>query len=87
MRPTELISRINRYFGNRALRRLRFVQVLTARSMVRKVARPNPLAIEAASRAVADLPEGPLKSALAALGQAVLSAPVTQRVPNAHFKR
>jgi hypothetical protein len=82
----ELISRINRYFGNQAVRRLKFVQDLTTRSMARAVARPNPLAEEAASRAVADLPEGPLKAALASLGEAVFNAPGTRRVPNVHIK-
>jgi hypothetical protein len=70
---TELIGRINQYLGSPAVRRLRLVQ--TAASQTRIQPRPPPArAVElAASEAVADLPEGPLRTALSALGRAVLT--------------
>jgi hypothetical protein len=70
---TELIGRINQYLGSPAVRRLRLVQ--TAASQTRIQPRPAPTrAVElAASEAVADLPEGPLRTALSALGRAVLT--------------
>jgi hypothetical protein len=70
---TELVARINQYLGSQAVRRLRFVQTAVARTPARL--RPRlPEGVEmAASEAVADLPDGPLRTALAALGRAVLS--------------
>jgi hypothetical protein len=69
----QLIDRINRYIGSQPVRRLRFVQTLASR----RVALPHPkisgAASERAARAVSDLPEGPLRSALLALGRAVLN--------------
>jgi hypothetical protein len=70
---SELINRINQYLGSQTVRRLRFVQTLTARPLPVAKPRPSLAAEAAASQAVADLPEGPLRSALADLGRAVLT--------------
>jgi len=70
---TELINRINQYLGSQTVRRLRFVQTLTARPPPLAKLRPSHAAEAVASQAVADLPEGPLRSALAGLGRAVLT--------------
>ncbi len=72
-RSTELIGRINQYLGSPAVRRLRFVQTLATPGPPLARLRPSVAAEIAASKAVAHLPEGPLRSALAALGQAVLT--------------
>jgi hypothetical protein len=69
----ELMARINQYLGSQPVRRLRFVQTLGARPPVRSGLRPNQAAEIAASEAVADLPEGPLRAALALLGRSVLT--------------
>jgi hypothetical protein len=70
---TELVARINRSLGSQAVRRLRFVQTFT--NPVPPRPRPKPVAAvtDAVSAAVAHLPDGPIRSALAALGQAVLT--------------
>jgi hypothetical protein len=68
----ELIKRINQYLGAGAVRRLRFVQSLVVRTPSRAEPRPTVSMEQAASQAVAGLPEGPLRTALAALGRAVL---------------
>ena len=69
----ELLARINQYLGSQAVRRLRFVQVAAAPALVRQKPRPSAAADAAASKAVAKLADGPLRTALAALGRAVLS--------------
>ena len=69
----ELIGRINQYLGSEAVRHLRFVQTLVARTPARSRPRPTEAVEKAASEAVANLPDGPLRSALAALGRAVLT--------------
>jgi hypothetical protein len=69
---SELISRINQYLGTEAVRRLRFVQTLAVRIPSRVRARSTVSVEQAACQAVADLPDGPLRTALAALGRAVL---------------
>jgi hypothetical protein len=70
---TELIGRINQYLGGQTVRRVRFVQMLAARSVARLRPRPT-VAVEAAvDEAVAQLPDGPLRTALASLGRAVLT--------------
>jgi hypothetical protein len=80
----ELISRINGYLGRQAVQALRFVQTEPARvaAMAQKPV-VNPEAAKSAAAAVADLPEGPLRDALSALGRAVLSRalPVATRRP------
>jgi hypothetical protein len=70
---TELIGRINQYLGGQSVRRVRFVQMLAARSAVRFKPLPTVTAEAAAAEAVARLPEGPLRTALASLGRAVLT--------------
>lgn len=68
---TELISRINTHLGGQPVHTLKFTQAGMPR-------RPNPVppappeAILEAQAAVADLPDGELKSALAALGRVVI---------------
>lgn len=71
----QLLGRVNQYLGNHAVHRLRFVQV---HAILRTVppkprAMPSPETRHAAAAAVADLPDGPLKDALATFGQAVLT--------------
>ncbi len=67
----ELIGRINQYLGTPAVTQLRFVQNLGARIPPRTEPSPDPAVATAAAQAVAHLPEGPLRLALAALGRAV----------------
>ncbi len=69
----ELTARINQYLGNQTVQRLRFVQTRTIRPPARAAPRPTPATVKAADDAVADLPEGPLRAALAGLGRAVLT--------------
>jgi hypothetical protein len=69
----ELISRINQYLGVQSVHRLRFVQTLTAPNRPRPRPPLDPAVQLAASRAVANLPEGPLRDALTSLGRAVLT--------------
>jgi hypothetical protein len=69
----QLIARVNDSVGHALVQRLRLVQ--TAAPAVQAPARPAPspaVAAEAAAR-TADLPEGPLRDALSALGRAVLA--------------
>jgi len=77
----ELMDRINTSLGGPTVRALRFVQVSVTGSL-RPPPRPipTPRAQEAARKAVADLPPGPLRDALEALGGAVL-APRRTRAP------
>jgi hypothetical protein len=70
---TELIGRINQSLGSQTVRRLRFVQTLSTPTPVRPQSRAGMAEEAAASLAVAHLPDGPLRSALAALGRAVLT--------------
>lgn len=72
----ELIERINIHLGSPTVRTIRFVQ--TVLPAPRSAAPPPPLvpaaaAAAAADSAVATLPEGELRQALAALGRAVLA--------------
>lgn len=69
---TELLERVNIHLGSSTVRRLKFVQ--TVLPAPRYVSPPPPLAPAAAAAveaAVAALPEGELRQALAALGRAV----------------
>jgi hypothetical protein len=70
---SELIGRINQYLGSQAVRRLRLVQSIAVRTPPRSSLPPTSGAEVAASEAATDLPEGPLRTALAALGRAVLT--------------
>jgi hypothetical protein len=70
----ELIERINVHLGSPTVRALRFVQ--TALPAPRPAVPPAPVSVAvtaAAEAAVAALPEGELREALAALGRAVLA--------------
>jgi hypothetical protein len=75
----ELIARINQSLGTQTVRRLRFVQSLPVLTVARPVQRPNEVAEKIALEAVADLPDGPLRAALAALGRAVLTEALASR--------
>ena len=70
---TELLARINQYLGGQTVRRLRFAQTMNISTSPRPIPRENPSVELAASKAVTDLPEGPLRDALFGLGRAVLA--------------
>jgi hypothetical protein len=71
----ELIERINTHLGSPTVKALRFVQTALPAPRPAPVRPPIPPAvIEAAEAAVAGLPDGELRTALAALGRAVLVA-------------
>jgi hypothetical protein len=71
---TELISRINTNLGNTTVQALRFVQTTTVAPPAAAPPRPIPAGVAAAAEtAVAALPEGELRTALAALGRVVLA--------------
>ncbi|HVC61297.1 MAG TPA: DUF721 domain-containing protein [Acetobacteraceae bacterium] len=71
---TELISRINTHLGTPAVRQLRFVQTIALAPQAPPPPPPMPPWVAAAAEtAVAALPEGELRVALAALGRAVLA--------------
>jgi hypothetical protein len=67
----EVINRINTHLGGRPVHSLKFTQAGMPRSAARRPASP-PEAILEAEAAVADLPDGDLKAALAALGRVVI---------------
>jgi hypothetical protein len=70
----ELISRINTHLGTQTVRGLRFVQTTAVAPLASPPAPPVPPEITAvAESAVATIPEGELRAALAALGRAVLA--------------
>jgi hypothetical protein len=74
----ELIGRINQYLGSQVVKRLRLLQIAAIHQIaaIQTQGRPRsvPGALEkAASEAVASLPDGPLRTALTALGHAVLT--------------
>jgi hypothetical protein len=67
----EVINRINTHLGGQPVHSLKFTQA----GMPRKPSpdrRSPPEAVKEAEAAVADLPDGDLKSALAALGRVVI---------------
>jgi hypothetical protein len=67
----EMINRINTHLGGQPVHSLKFTQAGVRRAM--PAARPPPPeAIREAEAAVADLPDGDLKAALAALGRVVI---------------
>jgi hypothetical protein len=72
-----LIARINTHVGNKVVQRLRFIQDgdESERPLPAPRPQPNPAALKVVEDKVGDLPEGPLRDALIALGRAV----VTQR--------
>jgi hypothetical protein len=80
----ELVSRINTHLGSKVVDGLRFVQTTDIPAPVPiQHAPPDPAEQAAAEAAVAGLPEGELRAALAALARAVLARarPSTPRGP------
>ena len=67
-----LMERINAHLGERAVTRLRFVQDFSPVPRLALPAPPPAAATEAATRAVAHLPEGALRDSLVRLGAIVL---------------
>lgn len=67
----EVINRINTHLGGQPVHSLKFTQAAMPRKAAPQ-APPPPEALLEAEAAVADLPEGDLKSALAALGRVVI---------------
>ena len=67
----ELINRINTHLGGQPVHSLKFTQAGMPRNVVAGLTTP-PVAVREAADAVAHLPEGDLKSALAALGRVVI---------------
>jgi len=76
---TELIARINAHLGTPTVQALRFVQTAPPPATAPPVPRVTPAATKAAEAAVAGLPSGELRDALAALGRAVLNQTATGR--------
>jgi hypothetical protein len=70
---TELIGRINQYLGSQVVRRLRLMQTAAVQTRIQPSPRHTRTVELAAAEAVAGLPEGPLRTALNALGRAVLT--------------
>lgn len=70
---TELLGRINQYLGSQVVRRLRLVHTVEVPARLRSRSRPTAAQEAAAWEAVADLPEGSLRTALAALSQAIIT--------------
>jgi len=69
-----LIGRINAHLGTETVRRLGFVQVPPEAAPARPPSRPaDPAAQARLEAALADLPEGELRAALAALGRAAFA--------------
>jgi hypothetical protein len=83
----EVLARINQYLGSQVARRLRFVQITAAQAPVRLKPRRTEAAETAASQAVAGLPDGPLRAALAALGRAVLTESASRLGSQLHTRR
>ncbi len=69
----ELCSRINAHLGRQTVTRLRFVQTVAPPPAPKRAPAPPPLAAARAASAVAGLPDGRLKDALAGLGALVLA--------------
>jgi hypothetical protein len=70
----QLIERINTHLGDTPVQRLRFLQATQSTIPVPPRVKISVTVQKAAQRAVADLPEGPLRDALAALGSAVIAS-------------
>ena len=76
----ELLARINGWLGKPTVTELRFVQDHMPESRPASPRAPSPQAVAAVDKAVAGLPDGPLKDALSALGRSVHTAnPPTRR--------
>jgi len=71
----EVMARINAHLGSQAVTALRFVQTPEFTAPVAALPRPpDPAKLAAVEAAVAVLPEGELRGALAALGRAMAAA-------------
>ncbi len=76
----QLSARINGHVGRQTVTRLRFVQTIPpALATPRAPAPPPPQDVARAAAAVADMPDGPLKYALASLGALVLAGRPAQK--------
>lgn len=84
---TEVLVRINQYLGSHSVRRLRFVQITAVPAPVRFRRRPTEAAETAALMAVSQLADGPLRTALAALGRAVLRESASRLEQQLNTKR
>jgi hypothetical protein len=84
---SELISRINQYLGGPTVRRLRFVQTIPPVSSSGRRPRVSAAAAEAAEKAVAGLPDGPLRAALTNLGRVVLAEAPSRLGTQPHTRR
>ncbi|MEI7711639.1 MAG: DUF721 domain-containing protein [Rhodospirillales bacterium] len=69
----ELTNRINAHLGSSVVSQLKFVQVALDFPATRKPIAIAPAIVAAVEAAVAEVPDGELRTALAALGQAVLT--------------
>jgi hypothetical protein len=78
----ELTSRINAHLGSAVVTQLKFLQVSLDFPVPPKPVAIAPAVIAAAEAAVADLPEGDLRTALAALGRAVLAGKEVSTAPS-----
>jgi hypothetical protein len=75
----ELRARINGHLGRATVARLRFVQTVPPPAPLAPAVAPPAPALARAAKAVAGLPDGPLKDALAGLGALVLAAGPAER--------
>jgi hypothetical protein len=75
----EVIARINTHLGRSTVTRLRFVQTLPPPLAQPHIPAPQPRDAARAAQAVADLPDGPVKDALAGLGALVLAGRPTRK--------
>jgi len=75
----QLSARINAHLGRQAVTRLRFVQTLPTPLAQPAAPAPPPRDAARAAQAVAALPDGPLKDALAGLGALVLAGRPAQK--------
>jgi hypothetical protein len=69
-----LLERINAHVGRAVVERLRFVQAVAPQTVEALPSSSSQAAEAAEDRAVASLPQGELRDALASLGRAVLAA-------------
>jgi hypothetical protein len=75
----QLSARINGHVGRQTVTRLRFVQTIPPAVATPLAPAPPPQDVARAAAAVADLPDGPLKDALASLGALVLAGRPAQK--------
>jgi hypothetical protein len=78
----ELINRINTHCGGQPVQSLRFTQVASPRSDRARLASTPPEAVREADAAVAELPDSPLKDALASLGRVVIGRTKHAKTPS-----